>query len=429
MMHECRVLIFPAGTEIAFEIVNALKYSKFVKLYGGTSVQDHSEFVFKNLITDFPYVWENGFLEYLNEVISQYKIECVYPAHDSVGVFLSEHIGEIKAQVITSDCYTMRICRSKKETYSYFAGEWFIPKTYESAEDVKQFPVFVKPIVGQGSDGARKIESEIDLKWAIGMGEPLVICEYLPGTEYTVDCFTDRHRVLRTVKLRDRERIRNGISVRSMNILTDSKVYEIADKLNQKLHFRGAWFFQLRKNKDGEYRLLEISPRIPGTMGLSRNVGINFPMLTLFDFWGYDVDILDNQYSILVDRAFYNAYKVGWEFSHIYIDYDDTLIVKGKVNSFLIMFLYQQVGKGKSIHLLSKHFGDLCADLKRNKIAENLFDEIILVGEQEEKKIYITERSAIFIDDSFAERQRVSDYCKIPVFDLDMVESLIDWRR
>lgn len=30
-----RVLIFPAGTEIAFEIVNALKYSKFVEIYGG----------------------------------------------------------------------------------------------------------------------------------------------------------------------------------------------------------------------------------------------------------------------------------------------------------------------------------------------------------------------------------------------------------
>ena len=51
-----KVLVFPAGTEIAFEILNALKYSKFVELYGGISTDDHSEFVYKNLIKGFPYI-------------------------------------------------------------------------------------------------------------------------------------------------------------------------------------------------------------------------------------------------------------------------------------------------------------------------------------------------------------------------------------
>ena len=41
-----KVLIFPAGTEIAFEIQNALKYSKFVELYGINSTSCHAEFVF-----------------------------------------------------------------------------------------------------------------------------------------------------------------------------------------------------------------------------------------------------------------------------------------------------------------------------------------------------------------------------------------------
>ena len=82
-----KVLIFPAGTEIAFEIVNALKYSKFVELYGGTSADDHSEFVYKHLIKGFPYVNDNRFLDYLNNVIDKYEIDCIYPAHDSVSVY------------------------------------------------------------------------------------------------------------------------------------------------------------------------------------------------------------------------------------------------------------------------------------------------------------------------------------------------------
>ena len=53
-MEKKKLLIFPAGTEIAFEILNALKYSKFVEIYGGTSADDHSEFVYKRLVKGFP---------------------------------------------------------------------------------------------------------------------------------------------------------------------------------------------------------------------------------------------------------------------------------------------------------------------------------------------------------------------------------------
>ena len=108
-----KVLIFPAGTEIAFEILNALKYSKFVEIYGGTSASDHAEFVYKNLIEGFPYVDEPTFLEYLNRAIDKYQIDCVYPAHDSVSVFFSDHADEIHAQVIIADAFTTNICRSK----------------------------------------------------------------------------------------------------------------------------------------------------------------------------------------------------------------------------------------------------------------------------------------------------------------------------
>ena len=41
----------PAGTEIAFEIHDALKNSKFVKLFGVTSVDCHADFVFRSCIS------------------------------------------------------------------------------------------------------------------------------------------------------------------------------------------------------------------------------------------------------------------------------------------------------------------------------------------------------------------------------------------
>lgn len=427
-MSKKRVLIFPAGTEIAFEIQNALKYSKFVELIGGTSSDDHSAFTFSRLITGFPYVDRDGFLEYLNKVILEYNIDCVYPAHDSVCVFLSEHADEISAQVIVTEPKTVNICRSKRATYDYFLNEDFIPRTFSAVEDVRSFPVFVKPAVGQGAKGTYKIEDRDKLNGEIFNDKTLVVCEYLPGTEYTADCFTDKNGTLLTVKLRTRERIRSGISVRSSVIETDSEVARIAERINSKLHFKGAWFFQLKKDDADKYKLMEISPRIPGTMGLSRNLGINFTLLTLFVFWGYEVSIIDNGYKIVVDRAFYSAYRISIKYDHIYLDYDDTLIIDGKVNRMLLAFLYQAVSEGKKVHLLSKHIGDLNANMSKYRIAAELFDEVIVLSREDEKYKYIGESSAIFIDDSFVERKTVKEHCKIPVFDVDMIEGLIDWR-
>ena len=427
-MPKKRLLIFPAGTEIAFEILNALKYSKFVEIYGGTSADDHSEFVYKNLIKGFPYIDSEGFLDYLNQVIEEYHIDCVYPAHDSASVFFSEHMDEIKAQVIIAESRTTSICRSKKDTYEYLKGEYFIPRTYANPESVDRYPVFVKPSVGQGSVGAKKIENREELLRALEEDNTLVICEYLEGSEYTVDCFTDKNGKLMTAKLRDRQRIRAGISVRSSEYEPGDEVREIASILNRKFEFKGAWFFQLKKNSNNEYRLLEISPRIPGTMGLSRNLGINFPMLTLFVFWGYDVSVIDNAYGIMLDRAFYSAYRIDYEYSHIYMDFDDTLIIDDKVNTEAIRFLYQSLNNGKKIHLLSKHIGDIHADLKKYNISESIFEDIIVIPVDDEKINYINYKDSVFIDDSFAERKKVHEIKEIPVFDVDMIESLIDWR-
>ncbi len=427
-MNPKKILIFPSGTEIAFEILNALKYSKFVEIYGGTSVTDHSEFVYKNLITDIPFVHDANFIKCLNKVIERERIDCIYPAHDSVCMFMSKHITEIHAQVIITEHKTVEICRSKAETYNFFAGESFIPETFTSVDAVKKYPVFVKPAIGQGSKGARLIESRHDLEEALCKDASLIICEHLPGMEYTIDCFTDYSGKLRVIKLRDRQRIRAGISVRSEKQEIDHRIKLIADIINQRLKFRGAWFFQVKKNEAGEYRLMEISPRIPGTMGLSRNMGINFPLLTLFDFWGYDVDIIDNGYRILLDRAFYNAYEIDYLYDYVYLDFDDTLVISGKVNTDLIRFLYQASNEGKKIYLLTKHRGDIRRDLRTYKISEDLFDDIFVLSNEQKKTDYIKEKKAVFIDDSFAERKQVYNECGIPVFDVDMVESLIDCR-
>ena len=66
--------------------------------------------------------------------------------------------------------------------------------------------------------------------------------------------------------------------------------------------------------------------------------------------------------------------------------------------------------------------------LLENRISESLFDEVIRIDREKEKRDYIHYEKSIFIDDSFSERKKISQACNIPVFDCSEVEALLDWR-
>lgn len=423
-----RVLVFPAGTEIALEIHNALKNCKDIELIGATSVRDHSEMVFKHCVEGISFVDDEDFIDDINRVVDKLHIDIVYPAHDSVLLKLTQEQHHIHALVVTSPLNTVDICRNKKKTYTFlkqFDCD-FLPEVYENPSDVKEYPVFAKPAVGQGSHGIRMVYDDCEFLEVASQEEEYVICENLPGGEFTVDCFTDKDGDLRYISQRTRERIRNGIAVRSEIVPTENCVWHMAKQLNNYMYFTGAWFFQIKMDADNKYKLLEIAPRIAGTMGLSRNRGVNLPLLSIYTLLEMDVEIIDNRNELLVDRALISRFRSNIDYTCVYVDFDDTLLLRGKVNPFLIAFLYQAKGNGKRLYLLTRHHGDIFEGLKKNAISLLLFNAIISLNDDEEKSDYIM-GDAIFIDDSYVQRKKVHEECGVPVFDLDMVESLFDW--
>lgn len=437
------ILIFPCGSEIGLEIHNALKYCKDFTLFGGTSVDNHGRYVYENYINNIPFIDDNNFLEFLNSIIKEYNIDFIYPAHDDVVLRLAQLKNQLNANVVVSSDKTCDICRSKSKTYEYFSGEEFIPKSYNfekddfcSYEGIKkiknivegEFPIFLKPDVGQGAKGVAIANNFDDLKHHFNENPELIAVEYLPYEEYTIDCFSSNGKLLYCEK-RERIRVKDGISVNATTIKTEQIINDIAKKINSKLSFDGAWFFQLKKDKNNKYKLLEIAPRIAGTMALHRNTGINFPLLTLYNHLGINVNIVTNDNKLSIDRALMNRFKYEIDYKRVYIDFDDTVFVKGKINTFLMMFLYQCVNENKEIVLITKHVKNIKETLKELKIDINLFNDIISLTKDDEKYKFIDSSvTSIFIDDSFNERFSISDKLNIPVFDLDAIESLINWK-
>ena len=434
-MKHIRILVFPCGSEIGLEIHNALKDISFISLVGASSVPDHGKFVYERYYEDVPFVSDSQCIPALNQIIEKENIDFVFPALDAAVLLLSENRDALRAEVLTSSKEAVRVCRSKRKTYEALRGEDFLPALYESPGEPQDFPVIIKPSVGQGSQGFMKIESREELLYQLSQRkEEQVICEYLSGEEYTVDCFTDRHGRLLYVACRNRRRVRNGISVNSVLQTPDSRVTAIAEAISKKLGMRGAWFFQLKRNGQGEYRLLEAATRVAGTMCVERAAGVNLPLLTVFDAMGYDVAVDRQLEGVEVDRALGNVYRLPLDYDEVYVDFDDTITVHGKINTRMMQFLYQCVNKRIPIHLVTKHAKDIRESLKTYKISEALFDTIVHIDPEAEPEARKHERirpsqKAIFIDDSFAERRQIAEKFHIKTFGVDAVEALLDPRQ
>ncbi len=430
-MEKVRILVFPCGSEVGLELHNALKDVSFIELIGASSAEDHGSFVYQNYIGNVPYIDAPDFIEKFNAVLKERQIDYIYPAMDQIIDVLSQRRGELKAELLAPCHDAVHICRNKARTYERLKGLPFVPRTYENADEVERFPVIIKPEEGYGAKGFQILKTKEMLVNALGESRtPNVICEYLSGDEYTVDCFTDRHGDLRYVGCRSRERIRNGISVRSAFQPHDERIDQIAGEISQHISMRGAWFFQVKRADNGEYKLLEVATRVAGTMCLDRAAGVNLPLLTVFDAMGHDVEIARQFEYVQVDRALYNTFHLSKRFSEVYVDFDDTITIHGKINGQLMRYLYQCVNDSIPLTLVTKHDGDILEDLKQYRISQELFEKIILVPRGDKKKDFIRPKpDALFIDDSFAERQEIAETFGITVLGTDSVEALIDYRQ
>lgn len=422
-----RLLVFPCGSEIGLEIHRAMRHSGHFELVGGASTDDHGRFVYEEYVGNLPFHDDPVFPARMAEVIRERRIDAVYPTMDAVAETLQNLAGRLGVRIIGSDARATALCASKRATYDLVAGSIPLPRTYPALSDVETYPIFIKPDRGYGARNCLRADTEEAASEFISRAKPggMLLLEYLPGREWTVDCFTDRHGVLRFHGVRQRNRITNGISVNTSPSEEFAEEFaHWAHAINDLLKPRGAWFFQARQDTAGQPRLLEIAARLGGSSGLFRCQGVNFALLSAFDAFEHDVEIELNAYRIELDRALGNRYKIDIQYTDVFVDLDDCLVIRGRLNHQLVGFLYKASGEGKRITLLTRHAQNPDETLRRLRIRE-LFDHIAHISNDIPKSAYIDAPAAIFIDDSHRERAEVVRIRRIPAFSPDMVEALL----
>ncbi|MEM9862697.1 MAG: ATP-grasp domain-containing protein [Myxococcota bacterium] len=146
------------------------------------------------------------------------------------------------------------------------------------------FPLVVKPRRGSGSRGVRIVESPGALA-RLTPSKDLLLQEYLPGPEYSVDVLlTPFGEVLATVP-RERLKVDSGVAVASRTLHSE-ELQSAARCVVQVLRLSHVVNVQFRRNTRGEMALLEVNARVPGTMPLTVEAGVNMPAFAILQVLG-----------------------------------------------------------------------------------------------------------------------------------------------
>jgi hypothetical protein len=339
------VVLFPAGSLVAYECALSLKNDKSISKLIGVSSNSKGDDVTDT--QSFDHVLYNApkMSEELKEFILGLEQEITHfiPVTDDAVFWAAKWNEEEgrKPRIMAPSAFVCSIVFDKLATYRKFP--YISPRLYPNA-DVKDW--YVKPRRGHSAIGCHSVGNDpVDI-----IHDPeLVVCEELHGPEYTVECYGSE-----LLGVRERHITRGGMSVLSKRVETTSSIKKIFKRIIQTLSLHSPWFFQVKGGK-----LLEIQPRIPGAGSSYRLFWHTNPLVR----WIVEGAKTHTPQPIAVSilKTFVDQVELDPSFQPrgIAVDWDDTLSLNfGQVNYRLLGALYS-VYRLLPIVLITKHSGDL----------------------------------------------------------------------
>ena len=279
------ILVTGAGGGSGLATIRILKTTTNHTVYGADCSENASGLHLADEGFVIPRADHGAFLSSIQKIVAEKQIDLILPNVDDELEIFASHIEELP-QTMISPLQTIKICNDKYTTIKALEKASAMPGIYEDERPpLDAYPVLVKPRCSRGSRnifiGSDPAQLEAILRYADTLGIPntkRLVQEYLPGLEYTVDCLFDLDGALVTAIPRKRIATHGGVcSVgRTEN---NHKLLAAVRNISSCLKFRGPVNIQFRQGKSGEFKLLEINPRIAGGVPITLYAGVNIPDL------------------------------------------------------------------------------------------------------------------------------------------------------
>jgi carbamoyl-phosphate synthase large subunit len=153
--------------------------------------------------------------------------------------------------------------------------------------DAWEWPAIVKPRRGSGSRGVAIVGAATALAGVVRDGS-MIVQELLPGIEHSIDVLAYRDGRIAAAVPRTRLKVDSGIAVAGCTE-PDDALESYARSIARAIGLTSVANVQVKQDRDGQPRLLEVNARFPGSMPLTVAAGVDMPSLALADALGRDV--------------------------------------------------------------------------------------------------------------------------------------------
>lgn len=339
------ILISASGSPSIPGIIDCFKKNgeRKIKIIGVDMCDEPTAKYLVDTFYKVPPVSSNNYIEKIVDICKKERVDIYFPniSQEVLKVIKSKKVFEdLGVLLAVSNLYSIEVSNNKLSTYQLLKENNIDVPNYYSVKSINDFingckimgypkkALCLKIVDGSGSRGVRIIDSTKSrynifvnekpntfytsyedminiLKEADEFHEMMLI-DYLPGPEYTVDLLAENGKVVYIV---GRENTVSLMSIAQESVLKyDENAYKICEEIVKLLKMDGNIGFDFMRDNNGNVKLTDINPRITATVSVIAAGGINLPYLRIKQLIGESLPKLEPQYGTFLKRRYGEIY-------------------------------------------------------------------------------------------------------------------------
>ena len=338
------VLMTGAGAPGASGIVRSLRATdeRGIEIVGVDMDEEAYGFALVDESYTVPAGGADGYVDRLVDVAERESVDVVLPLTTAEIEPLAAAREAFDAAVMVSDPGPLAVANDKGQLYEYLAEEGFSSApAYRRVDTREAFveavealgypdaPVCFKPPVASGMRGFRVLDERTDRLTRLLEEKPdtavttlsevlpvlssaesfpeLAVMEYLPGEEYSVDVLAMGDEVGPVIP-RSRARTRAGISFEG-TVERRADLIDEAAAICRGLGLEYNVNVQFKYDADGTAKVIEINPRVAGTIVMCVGAGANLPYLGVKHALGEPIPPVDVEWGTRMVRYWQELFR------------------------------------------------------------------------------------------------------------------------
>lgn len=356
MKNDVTILVTAVGTQSMPGLADCFHYNneRNIRIVGADISNDMTICQMVDKFYQVPKVYDPQYMQHILKICEEENVDVFFPFMDEeLELVLNsmEEFADLGVKVSIASREVINITNNKLKFYDWLRSNDIYVPMYYKASNVEEiefaceklgYPtnkVCVKTLDGSGSRGIRILDANADLYRMYIEEKPntmvttkenfvnmirneqkleeMMVMEFLPGAECSVDLLANDGKVLYMV---GRESNNVLASIPQDSILKEiPEAYELCKKICLHLKMDGNADFDFKYNSEGKPVLMEINPRLAATMSIIAMGGVNLPYLRVKQLLGEELPLVTPKYGVRMKRRYFDMFvdeagnTIGWD--------------------------------------------------------------------------------------------------------------------